>query len=95
MVKNLPANAGDTRDAVSISGLGSSPGEGNGNPSSILAWKAPWPEKPDRIQSTGHKELDMTEHMQTTHMSEEHMVLKNNQLQILKIKNTSIKIKTS
>ena len=32
MVKNLPANAGDTRDAGSISGLGRSPGEGNGNP---------------------------------------------------------------
>ena len=32
MVKNLPANAGDTRDASSIPGLGRSPGEGNGNP---------------------------------------------------------------
>ena len=93
MVKNLPANAGDPRDAVSISGFGSSPGEGYGNPPSILAWKAPWTEKPDRLQSTGHKELDMTEHTQSTHVSEEHMVLKNNQLQILKIKNTSLKIK--
>ena len=32
MVKNLPANGGDTRDVSSISGLGRSPGEGNGNP---------------------------------------------------------------
>ena len=32
MVKNLPANAGDTRDTGSISGLGRSPGEGDGNP---------------------------------------------------------------
>ena len=31
MVKNLPANAGDTRDAGSIPGLGRSPGGGNGN----------------------------------------------------------------
>ena len=31
MVKNLPANAGDTRDAGLIPGLGRSPGEGNGN----------------------------------------------------------------
>ena len=31
-VKNLPANAGDTRDAASIPGSGRSPGEGNGNP---------------------------------------------------------------
>ena len=32
MVKNLPANAGDKRDAGSMPGLGRSPGEGNGNP---------------------------------------------------------------
>ena len=31
-VKNPPANAGDTRDVVSIPGSGRSPGEGNGNP---------------------------------------------------------------
>ena len=31
-VKNLPANAGDVRDAGSIPGLGRSRGEGNGNP---------------------------------------------------------------
>ena len=31
MVKNLPANAGDIRDAGSIPGLGRSSGEGNGN----------------------------------------------------------------
>ena len=31
VVKNLPAHAGDTRDAGLISGLGKSPGEGNGN----------------------------------------------------------------
>ena len=31
MVMNLPANAGDIRDASSIPGLGRSPGEGNGN----------------------------------------------------------------
>ena len=32
VVKNLPANAGDVRVAGSIPGLGSSSGEGNGNP---------------------------------------------------------------
>ena len=32
VVKNLPAKAGDTRDAGSIPGLGGSPEEGNGNP---------------------------------------------------------------
>ena len=32
VVKNLPANAGDVRDAGSIPGLGRSPGGGHGNP---------------------------------------------------------------
>ena len=32
VVKNLPANAGDIRDAGLIPGLGKSPGEGHGNP---------------------------------------------------------------
>ena len=32
MVKNLPANAGDTEDMGSIPGSGRTPGEGNGNP---------------------------------------------------------------
>ena len=31
-VKNLPAAAGEARDAGVILGLGRSPGEGNGNP---------------------------------------------------------------
>ena len=31
MVKNLPANAGDTRDVGSIPGLGRFPGGGNSN----------------------------------------------------------------
>ena len=32
MVKNLPASAGDATDLSLIPRLGSSPGEGNGNP---------------------------------------------------------------
>ena len=32
VVKNLPANAGDTGDVSSIPGSGRSPGLGNGNP---------------------------------------------------------------
>ena len=32
VVKNLPANATDVRDAGSISGSGRFPGEGHGNP---------------------------------------------------------------
>ena len=29
--------------------------------SSILAWRIPWMEEPGGLQSTGHKEVDMTE----------------------------------
>ena len=43
MVKNLPANGGDTG---LIPGSGKSPGEGNGNHSSILAWKILCTEEP-------------------------------------------------
>ena len=32
VVRNLPANSGDLRDAGSIPGSGRSPGRGNGNP---------------------------------------------------------------
>ena len=32
VIKNLSANAGDSRDAGSIPGSGRSPGVGNGNP---------------------------------------------------------------
>ena len=53
VVKNLCASAGDLRDAGSIPGLGGSPGGGHGNSSSILAWRVPWTEDPDRLQSVG------------------------------------------
>ena len=46
MVKNLPANAGDTRDLGLIPGSGRSPGVGNATHSSILAWEIPWTEEP-------------------------------------------------
>ena len=49
VIKNLPANAGDTGDSGSVPGLGRSPGEGSdnplqysclGNPMDRGAWKA-------------------------------------------------------
>ena len=45
MVKNLPANAGDTGDPGFIPGSGRFPGERDGNPHSILDWKIPWTEE--------------------------------------------------
>ena len=61
MAKNLPTNAGDTKDCSLIPGSERFPGVGNGNllQYSCLenstergAWQAPW----------GHKESDTAEH---------------------------------
>jgi len=41
VVKNPLTNAGDARDLYSNPGLGRSPGEENGNYSSIPAWRIP------------------------------------------------------
>ena len=30
---------------------------------SILAWRIPWTEEPDGLQTMGHKELDMAEYL--------------------------------
>ena len=63
VVKNPPANAGDTGDMRSIPGSGRSSGVGNGNllqyscleifKDRTLDGNSPW----------GHKELDSTEHV--------------------------------
>ena len=50
VVKNLPANAGDTG---SIPGPGSSLEKGMEPHSSILALNSPWTEEPGRLQSMG------------------------------------------
>ena len=39
--------------------------EGMAAHSSILAWRIPWTEEPDGIQSTGSKESDMPEGLST------------------------------
>ena len=57
MVKNLPANVGDVRDASSIPGSGRSPGGGNGNHSSILAWRIPWTEEHGGLESIGSQRV--------------------------------------
>jgi len=57
VVKNLPANAGDTRDASLTPGLGRFPGEGNGNPLQYSCWKHPWIAEPGESmesQRVGH-----------------------------------------
>ena len=51
MVKNLPTNVGNARDAGSFPGLGKNPGKQNENPLCILAWKIAWTEKHGRLPS--------------------------------------------
>ena len=53
-------SACDARDLGSIPGSGRSPEKGNGYPLQILAWRIPWTEEPDRLQSMVHKKSDTT-----------------------------------
>ena len=56
VVKNLPANAGDTRnvrDTGLIPGWEDPLEEGVATHSSILAWRIPWTEEPGGLQSMG------------------------------------------
>ena len=57
VVKNLLADAGDTRDEGSIPMSRKSARRRNGNPSSILAWKIPWIEEPGGPQSMGSQRV--------------------------------------
>ena len=60
VIKNLPANAGDT---------GLIPGSGRflekemANYFSILAWEIPWTEEPDGLESMGSQESDMAKRL--------------------------------
>ena len=53
MVKNLPANARDIRDAGSIPGLGRSPGGGHGNPLQYSCLENPMDREPGGLQFIG------------------------------------------
>ena len=62
VIKNPPANAGDTRDAGSIPELGSSPGRGHGNPLQYSCLENPHGQRSLAGYSPrGRKESDTTE----------------------------------
>ena len=62
MVKNLLANAGDTRDVSSISSSGRSPGGGNGKPLQCFCLENPMDRGAWGLYSPwGRKESDTTE----------------------------------
>ena len=60
VARSLPASAGDTGDAGLIPGLGRSPGEENGNHSSILSKEIPWTEEPGGLASMGSQRVGIT-----------------------------------
>ena len=62
MVKNLPANAGDTGEQVRSLGQEDLLEKEMATRSHILAWKIPWTEDPGCYSPWGGKESDQTEH---------------------------------
>ena len=56
--KKSPFNV---RELGSVPGLGRPPGGGMATHSSILAWRIPWTEEPNGLQSMGSQESDKTE----------------------------------
>ena len=61
VVKNLPNNAGDVRDAGSISGLGRLLGGGHGNPLQYSCLENPHGQRSQGYSPWGRKESDMAE----------------------------------
>ena len=57
MVKKLPANAGDLRDAASTLDWVDSLEEGMATHCNILAWRIPWTEEPGGLQSMGSRRV--------------------------------------
>ena len=71
VVKNLSANAGDIKDASSISGLRRPSGEGTATHSSVLVWRIPRTEEPGRLWSIEMHTTKDTAHVRAhthTHM---------------------------
>ena len=65
VVKNLSANAGDTRDWIRSLGPEGPLEKGMAIHSSVLAWKISWTEEPGGLQFVGPQESDTTEHTPT------------------------------
>ena len=58
VVKNLPTNAGDTRNKGSIPGSGRSPGRRRWQHTLVfLAWRIPWTEEPGRLRPMGSQRV--------------------------------------
>ena len=75
VVKNLPTNAEDTRDAGSIPGLGRSLGEGHGNPLQYSCLEDPMGRGAWQTMVHGVAESDMTGAL-STEIRESSLLLK-------------------
>ena len=65
VVKNPPANAGDSKDLSSIPGSGRSPGEGDENPLQYSYLENPMDRGAWRASPWGCRESDITERLST------------------------------
>ena len=65
VVKNLPANAGDARDAGLIPGWGKHPEVRNGSPLQNSCLEISCAEEPGGYSPRGHKKSDRTEQLST------------------------------
>ena len=72
LVKNLPASTGDIRDIGFDPWVEKIPWRRAWQHSSLLAWKIPWTELPDELQSTGSQRSDTTEATKHAHMHHEY-----------------------
>ena len=70
MVKNLPANAGDTGDASLIPGSGGSPGGGNGIPLQYSCLENSMDKGTRRLQSMGLHRVGHDWTIEHTHIAE-------------------------
>ena len=57
VVKNLPAKARDLRDGDLIPGWEDPLEKGMATHSNILAWRIPWTEEPNELQSMGSQRI--------------------------------------
>ena len=76
MVKNPPANAGDTRDKGSVPGQEDPLEEGLATHSSILPWRIPWTEESGGLQSIRSQRIRLsTDTRNSSHTHRFHIIL--------------------
>ena len=75
MIKNPPANTGDTGTWVWSLGLEDPLEEEMATHSNILAWEIPWTGEPIELQSIGLQGLDTTEKLNNNNKFYKHIAI--------------------